>query len=162
MSDEKDSKVLGNSTSKYQEEPFNQRLKDEQRSWDEGFSKVQNKDSPEGYSYPETQASPDTFPDICPLVKGTDAPPEREGESVDTSRSDGSLRYQNETNQKEMDAQRAWEERQSSKGVDTAPEVFRSPGSPSEVSEQNSPTATAGRKRRRSARTTSAPEATKR
>lgn len=127
MSDEKDSKVLGNSTSKYQEEPFNQRLKDEQRSWDEGFSKVQNKDSPEGYSYPETQASPDTFPDICPLVKGTDAPPEREGESVDTSRSDGSLRYQNETNQKEMDAQRAWEERQSSKGVDTAPEVFRDP-----------------------------------
>ena len=44
----------------------------------------------------------------------------------------------------------------------TAPEVFRSPGSPSEVSEQNSPTATAGRKRQRSARTTSAPEATKR
>ena len=44
----------------------------------------------------------------------------------------------------------------------TALEVFRSPGSPSEVSEQNSPTETAGRKHQRSARTTSAPEATKR
>lgn len=145
MADEIDAKTPGNrqgKKDKYQEEPFDQHLKNEQRSWDEGFSKVPNKDSPDDFSYSGVPVSPDSVisenPGLTQEPKGTDSPPEKDmrgtedpGTKVNSGNEDGRLRYQDESNQFEMDAQREWEEKQKagqkSRDMDSAPGTFSDP-----------------------------------
>lgn len=145
MADEIDTKNPGNrqgKKDKYQEEPFDQHLKDEQRSWDEGFSKVPNKDSPDDFSCSGVSVSPDNVINenagLAQEVRETDLPPEKDtrgtedpGSKVDSGSEDRRLRYQNESNQFEMDAQREWEEKQKaaqkSRDMDSAPGTFSDP-----------------------------------
>lgn len=145
MADEIDTMNPGNrqgKKDKYQEEPFDQRLKDEQRSWDEGFSKVPNKDSPDDFSYSGVSVSPDSIisenSGLTQEPKGTDSPPEKDmrgtedpGAKVDNGSEERRLRYQDESNQLEIDAQREWEEKQKasqkSRDMDSAPDTFSDP-----------------------------------
>ena len=104
-----------NSKGKYQEEPFNQNLKDAQRSWDESFSKTPSKNSSDDFSYSGITPPQDAFPGVSPdppqKPEVTNAPPETQTRSTETPiiKPDSGYepdrsRYQIESNQLEMDA----------------------------------------------------------
>lgn len=131
-----------NSKGKYQEEPFNQNLKDAQRSWDESFSKTPSKNSSDDFSYSGITPPQDAFPGVSPdppqKPEVTNAPPETQTRSTETPiiKPDSGYepdrsRYQIESNQLEMDAQRDWEEKmagsRSARDRDSAPGVFSDP-----------------------------------